>query len=398
MAYMRPNHRVLTAACLLSGLPALSLASEEPPPLPLQMDVRLNLFSHTYPRFRYSADGPLLYPGYCDLAGVIHFSGSPVFTAPLSQQLTAAQNDSSAIAKLLHLHVARLVDGSAVEVTQASQTVTAKSAKEYEWTFTILVSDRKVWPDGRYRLQMGVSYLAAQTERSLDVDPLPFEIRTLLKDTGDEINLLTNAALNVPDGFRMALLQREPGLSGTKLYERILKLEPNDAFARNALAVEAMSDGRPADALSQYHRLRTDFESGRATRVESLVWNPHPLRSCDIVQVPDRQQLEPVVREKVDQARAVTEDYQKAEADVNSALADASVAKLQDLLNSQKRWVPLVAVRAVGQRRLQAGESILIGQLRTSPPRMQQEIVNALALIRRNEKTCSSTMPSDVLA
>lgn len=366
-------------------------------PLPLRIVLKLDLFYRTSPSFRATNEqlGPLLYPGRVNLQGLIRFSGAPEYMKPISEELVTNRDESGQLARLLGLRVLRLDGDQVVEIADAMDGFQVTPApgdnQGYSWRFEIPVVDRKLWRDGQYRIKVGLSYNDAKGERTISSGSMPFEIRTLHMNSGEEINFLTSLSFQQPANVWITLIKEKPELAGNGIYERIAKLDPYDVFPRQALAIAAQADLRPELALEQRKRIQADFRQGRARRVEAL-FLPRSPRRCSVPSRLDRNQFGPRIEQLVESTERFQQDYQKVERRVKAALRDDGESAIEKLLKSDEQWVPIVAVRVAGAQEIRAAHGAMVKALADAKGLLQKEIVNSLARAYGSEKRIKPVM------
>jgi hypothetical protein len=379
---------------------------------PLFARLRLDLFDRTYPDFASRAqryDGPVLYPGYIDLSGVVSIEGPYDTLKVISDELNAAPGQPPSSGGGIVVAVNYLGSRSSVasDRTQQGTSVSHKeiaispvSGQEFRWRFTVPVSNRALWKDGLYRIQATVPYSNAGREAVLATRSLSFEIITLKKGSGDEINLYTNAALNQPEGFGLKLFKLDPEFRGMKPYQRILTLDSGDVFAKKIIARIALHDARPEAALEMYRQILTDLEAGRARRIESLVdmrhLSPRDLAPHDRILPKNKQEWAQYVRTEIQGMESAVNHVEDARRKVTGAMDQQGAAVLDGLLSDDDMFVQLLAVREAKKRALLDARGPLLDALPRCSRPLQKEIVNALAAIQgKAEPITVDTFPED---
>jgi hypothetical protein len=373
---------------------------------PLYARLRLDLFDRTYPDFvsrvqRY--DGPILYPGYIDLSGLVSVEGPGDTLKAISEQLNSAAGQPSNPDRRITVMVSYRGSRPAVTADPAMRVIPVSLKAitisavpgEFRWRFAVPVSDRALWKDGLYQIEATVSYQLAGQQAVLATKSLPFEIITLHKGSGDEINLYTNAALNQPDGFGLRLFKLDPEFRGMKPYQRILTLDSGDVFARKIIARAALYDTHPETALEMYRQILADLEAGKAKRIECLM-DPRHSTPRDLALPKEKQQWLQVVKGEVATAESAVRYVEAARAEVTSAIDEKGAAALETLLHSNSSWVQLLAVREAKKRVLTAARGPLLKAILGPSRDLQREIVNALVVIEGSgESITLDTLPED---
>lgn len=347
--------------------------------------------------------GPLLYPGYADLNGVLHLSGPEPFVQQLHADLRAAGADASAIGKRLLMRVRRLSsERKMVPVEGADKGLLLETAeggvpgKALDIRFHIPVQLGEVWREGHYYVQFGVLYTDGKAKKTAGTPLLNFEVKKLVKGSPDEINLLTNAWLNSPDGLATLLLRRKD-YTPPQLIRRVLEIDPNDAWAKHQLGRFGLQIvAEPETAVAAYTAILNDIRKSQAHRLAGLLPVYHTVRPIHIPQTP--KQWEALVQAKLRIAQTMVERSRQAEAKVRETAKRAGPAGLIALIRTPDGrtlwslgdvWPAIWAIRLLAGQRATKAHAPLVAELRKLPLVLglfQHEIVNALADIHGNKR------------
>lgn len=403
---------IIAAACLLTLAFAESGRAEGKP----AMTARLDLLERTYPRpIRVSTSrppGPLLYVGHVDLGGTILWSGPAEFVQGIHRDLHAVQGDSEGLAKLLLVHLSRLnKDRIMVEIPGAAKGITVRLPDKppeaqgvYECTFSIPVVLGDMWTEGQYRLDMGTWYQEGRAKRTVGTGFLFFEIKKVAKGSGDEINLLSNALLGKPKGL-WAELARLDDYAKIHPAERILQIDPQDAWAKEAKYRQAMQmDAMPEKALAYWREIEQDFKAGKAHRIEAVLGyygNPRyghgPSPSPEFI-----KQMLAARTTVIEQAVVLSKEARtRIEALVKRGDKEALISHIrtkdnETLWSRGNVWPSVWAIRLAGNNKIRETREPLLGELAKLPPipaLFQKLIVNALAQIQGNDKRIGPGTP-----
>jgi len=412
---MRPSAKVggplVALACMLA-----SWAYAEAAPVAIrQMTVRPDLFERTVPAYRSRLSwqrppGSLLYPGYGDLEGMVTVGGPEAFATDALEQARAAQNDPEALARLFWVIVKRSnpggkppivqwpVEGMTIELPGEGGLV--KTENVVPFRFRIPIELGPVWTEGEYVLRMGWRYTEDGARKSIGSNPVYFEVKQLEAGTEDEVNLITNTWMlgDGPPGLADRLLRRKEykGYTRPRLIERLLEIDPHDAWASHEAAKWALSQQlEPERAVRLYEELLRIFREGRAHRsLEMLELHMHLRPSLPR----NLEEVEKRIEERLQYARR-TVQYVDAARDQVAKLAAAKdhdaliglivTEKDSDLWHKPGRYEPVLAIRQLGQMRVREAHVSLVrelSKLQRTPSLFQRELVNALARIHGNTK------------
>lgn len=383
-----------------ASVQATSAPAQTPKPT---VRIRMQLAQRTYPRLKRTSStkppGLILYPEYMPYAGRASIYGPEPLLRTLKARLRLAEKDATKLKGTVYVRIVRLRKrGMPIEVKQAAGAIRihlpkgAYSKYGFDCLFEI-PSESVKWVPGRYRMEYGVWYSDRKGTNTIASAPIYFEVRSIEKGSGDEINLLTNALLREIPGLADRVLAdknyTERGLAGS-----ILALDPHDVFARHALIRKAiLLDADPGRAVKLWKAIQKDVADGKAHRAESLI---NPLHSLRLIPA-TKKILGAVVRRGLRTAEATQERFAAAQMKVNSLVRKGNYSVIVEMIATGGKglwsvdniWPAVLAIRAVRDARLKVAHETLIkelSKLKRFPGLFQREIVDALASIHADDK------------
>ncbi len=369
-----------------------------------------DLFARTFPEIQLYGNkqfpGPLLYPDYGNLKFQISFAGTKDLVAETYRKLIQLERDTTGAIQIFLIDLRRLNENKILEEVEFDRRnlllniIDQKDPDSISLYFELEIPVQKEnWPEGQYQVEIGMWYSFNGIRKTIGDKLNPFEIRYLQKGGGDEINLLSNSWINKPENLA-ARINQSKEYSGQQIFDRVLELQPQDAWARHMLAQKYLREGKtPELSIRLYEEVLQLFRDGKAKRVTGLL---DPFQSLNRGGTVTRESMISLIESKIEEAKVVSGNIREGEKQAKLKFATGGLSGLIGIIKSQpgqklwqieNAWEAIWAIRMLGEQKKIEAHSVLVEELRKLEGislLLQTEICSALASIHSNDKTINS--------